>query len=507
MIRVIVRFFIIVILSVHSNILLSQNAAKLEYLEEQILRAVDTFNVPGLAVGIIKNGEVVFAKGFGVKSTENATPVDTETLFGVASLSKAFTAAAIGILVDEGKVDWNDRVVDHLPWFKLYDPYITREVRIADLLSHRVGLATFDGDLLWYGSSYTRDEIVRRISALPIKNSFRSKYGYQNIMFIVAGEVIEEITGQSWEEFVQTRIFDPLDMNRSTLTNKGFSDSQNIAHPHLKGKVQKFIDYDNSGPAASINSSVDDMLKWARFWLSKGRVDTNQILTERSYYTITKSYTSMNVRSGENMGGTHFSSTGLGWFLKDYAGRKIISHGGGLPGFLSKIAIVPEDSLGLIVLQNDIQPVFRDVERMILDLFLKDKKVDYISRSLDRKKIYESRSSKRKQEREESRVEDTRPSYSLDKYIGIYEDKMYGKAEISIDDGKMNISLLPTKKLFSSEMVHWHFDTFKIKFNDPFLPEGFVTFHKDSKGEITHFTIDLPNPDFHFYNLKFELMM
>jgi CubicO group peptidase (beta-lactamase class C family) len=504
MINPIVRFFIIVLLAVPLNTLLSQHSKKLLHLEEQILKAVDTFSVPGLAVGIVKNGEVVFAKGFGVRSTENNTPVDIETIFGIASLSKAFTAAAIGMLVDEGKIDWNDRVVDHLPWFKLYDPYITREVRIADLLSHRVGLATFDGDLLWYGTDYTRDEIVRRISALPLKNSFRYKYGYQNIMFIVAGEVIEKITGKSWEEFVQTRIFDPLEMNNSSLTNSGFNDSQNIARPHLEGRVQGFISYDNSGPAASINSSVADMLKWAKFWLNKGRIDTNQILSERSYYTITKSYTPMNAGKGENVGGTHFSSTGLGWFLKDYAGRKIISHGGGLPGFLSRIAIVPEDSLGIIILQNDMQPVYRDVERMILDLFLTDKNVDYISRSLDRKKIYKSRSDKRQKERAESRVEDTQPSYSQEKYVGVYEDKMYGKAEISINDGKMNISLLPTKKLFTSEMTHWHFDTFRIKFNDPFLPEGFVTFHKDSRGEITHFTIDLPNPDLHFYNLKFK---
>ncbi|MDX1701436.1 MAG: serine hydrolase, partial [Melioribacteraceae bacterium] len=413
---------------------------------------------------------------------------------------------AIGILVDEGKVNWNDRVVDHLPWFKLHDPYITREMRITDLLSHRVGLATFDGDLLWYGTDYSRDEIARRIRELPIKNSFRSKYGYQNIMFIVAGEVIEGITGKSWEEFVQTRIFDPLDMNSSTLTNSSFNDSQNIALPHLEGKVQEFISYDNSGPAASINSCVEDMMKWAKFWLNKGRVDTNQILSEKSYYAITKSYTSLNAGKGESIGGTHFSSAGLGWFLKDYAGRKIISHGGGLPGFLSRITIVPEDSLGIIVLQNDMQRVYRDVERVILDLFLTDKKVDYIARSLERKNYYKSRSEKRKKEREESRIKDTQPSFSLDKYVGIYEDKMYGKAEIGINEGNLQIKLLPTKQLFTSKLSHWHFDTFRIKFIDPFLPEGFVTFHKNSRGDITHFTIDLPNPDFHFYNLKFELI-
>jgi CubicO group peptidase (beta-lactamase class C family) len=496
--------FLVCSLLLTQTAIYSQNIEKYEHLEKYIQAAVDSFEVPGLAVGIVKNGEIVYAKGFGVKSTTTDALLNIESLFGIASLSKAFTAAAMGILVDEGKLNWSDRVVEHLPRFQLYDPYITREVRIADLLSHRVGLATFDGDLLWYGTDYTRKEIVKRIRELPIKNSFRDKYGYQNIMFIVAGEVIEAVSGITWEEFVQTRLFDPIGMSNSTLSNSEFDESYNVALPHLKGKVQKFINYDNSGPAASINSCVSDMLKWADFWLNKGKVDTLQLLSEKSYYKITSSYTAINRGRGEEIGGRHFTTTGLGWFLNDYAGRKIITHGGGLPGYLSRIALVPEDSLGIVVFQNDMQPVYRDIESRILDVMLNHKTEDYVGNRLqrikERKNILDKKSIKK-----DERIDNTNPSFELEKYAGVYSDKMYGDAEVTFENEKLVLTLLPTADLFTSEMIHWHFDTFRIKFNDPFLPEGLVTFNKNSKGKITGFTIDLPNPDFHFYNLNFLL--
>jgi len=499
-IKVILTFLFLCI----TNSFLAQNKPNLEKLDKYIREAVDTFEVPGLAVGVIKNGEILFTKGFGVKSNITKEAVDSKTLFGIASLSKAFTAAAIGMLVDDGKLNWKDRVIEHLPWFQLHDTYITKEVRIADLLSHRIGLATFDGDLLWYGTDYKREEIVKRIRELPIKNGLGDKYGYQNVMFIVAGEVIKAATGKTWEEFIQERIFNPLGMDNSTLTNSVFSDDYNFASPHKKGMVLDFSNYDNSGPAASINSCVDDMLKWCQFWIDKGMVDTTCLLTEKSYYTITKSYMPINAGKGIEIGGTHFITTGLGWFLRDYAGRKVLTHGGGLPGFLSRITVVPEDSLGIVVFQNDEQPVYKDIAKKILDIMISKKEEDYVAESLDRMKIYKERTEKRKKERAKSRIKDTMPSFHLERYVGFYTDRMYGEAEIKLEDDTLKLTLLPTKELFTSKLTHWHFDTFRIKFNDPFLPEGFVTFNKNSKGKITDFAIDLPNPDFHFYNLKFE---
>ena len=239
------------------------------------------------------------------------------------------------------------------------------------------------------------------------------------------------------------------------------------------------------------------MLKWANFWINKGKVDTSQILSEKSYYKITSSYTAINRGRGEKIGGTHFTTTGLGWFLNDYAGRKIMTHGGGLPGYLSRITIVPEDSVGIIVLQNDMQPVYRDVSSRILDIMLDHKDEDYIAKSLERR-------AKKKEKEPREKVSGTSSSYEMKEYAGNYSDKRYGDAEVTCERGHLSLTLLPTESLFTIEMSHWHFDTFRIKFKDPFLPEGFVNFDKNSNGEITGFTIDLPNPDFHFYNLYFK---
>ena len=501
-----ILFVLTAILLLVSNLAVAQKNIDYDQLDRYIQKAVDDFEVPGLSVGIVKNGNVVFKKGYGVKSTDTNEPVDTKTLFGIASLSKAFTAASIAMLVDEGKIDWEDRVIDHLPWFRLYDPYITNELRINDLLCHRVGLATFDGDLLWYGTDYSRKEIVERIGELPIKNSFRSKYGYQNVMFITAGEIIESVTGTTWDQFIEERIFNPLEMNFSTTTNTKFTQDDNVAVPHLEGVPQEFINYDNSGPAASINSCVDDMLKWAQLWLNKGKLGEEQLFSEKSYYTITKSYTTLNAGPGEKIGGTHFVNAGLGWFLTDYSGRKILSHGGGLSGYLSRIYLVPEDSLGIVVFENDMKPVYRDVAKKILDLFLNDNDIDYVARSFERIEKREEKEEEKKKKRVESRVAGTKLSLAIEDYAGIYEDKMYGMAEILFENNKLTLTLLPTKELFTGTLEHWHYDTFNIKLNDPYLPEGFVTFYLDPKGEITNFTIELPNPDFHFHNLDFRIV-
>ncbi|MEE9429578.1 MAG: serine hydrolase domain-containing protein [Melioribacteraceae bacterium] len=275
-----ILIFLVIFFS--STLSYSQNSFDVKTLDKYIEAAIEKFNLPGLSIGIVKDSVIIFNKGYGVKDVRKSAKVNVDTKFGIASLSKAFTSASIGMLVDEGKLNWNDRVIDHLPEFKLYDSYITREARIVDLLSHRIGLATFDGDLLWYGTNYSRSEIVKRISRLPVKNSFRSKYGYQNIMFIVAGEVIEKVSGKTWEEFVQDRILTPLEMGNTTVSNSEFTQASNVAIPHMNKKPLEFINYDNSGPAASLNSSTSDLLKWLQFWLNEGEWNGKQLLSKKS---------------------------------------------------------------------------------------------------------------------------------------------------------------------------------------------------------------------------------
>lgn len=476
-----------------------------EKLDKQILKAIEGLNATGLAVGIIKDGKVVFEKGYGFKNFETKDPVTTKTLFAIASCSKAFTVASIGMLVDEGKLGWFDRVIDRLPGFKLSDPYVTREMRIVDLLSHRSVYNTFDGDLLWYGTNYSRKEVLKRFELMPAKKSFRIGYGYSNVMFIAAGEVIENISGKSWDEFVRERIFNPLEMKTTNTSISDFNENSDFAYPHINRKVLEFVNYDNVGPAASLNSNVEDLLKWLQMWLNKGRLNDSTIfLKEKTVENIFTSQTSMPGSKGDEIGGKHFINTAMGWFLSDYAGRKLIQHSGGLPGFLSRVTIVPEDNLGIVVLTNDESPLYTSLTNYIIDLYLTDKESEEFSKAIEQQKKNEEEKIKAEKERNEKRVTGTSPSQTLESFAGVYEDKMYGKAKISFENGELNFVLLPAEKLFYSKMTHWHYDTFTIKFADPFLPEGLVTFEINKDGKVIGFKIDLPNPDFHFYNYHFE---
>jgi CubicO group peptidase (beta-lactamase class C family) len=480
--------------------LYAQNSPNFEQLEKYIKESMKEYNLPGLAMGIIHKDSVVFAKAYGVKSTETNEPVTLNSLFGIASLSKAFTAAAVGMLVDEGLLKWDDHVIDHLPNFKLFDPYATREMRVRDLLCHRSGLATFDGDLLWYGTDYTRDEIVDRISEMEPKHSFRYSYGYSNIMFIVAGELIKEVTGKSWDDFITERIFTPLNMINSTTTNSVFNETTDVAIPHLNGEVQPFINYDNSGPAASINSSVNDLIKWMKLWLNKGVANADTLFSESSYYTITKSHTALSGGRGEEINGRHFSNAALGWFLSDYAGRKIISHGGGLPGYISRLTLVPEDSLGIIVLTNDDSRLAGAISSKVIDMYFTEKDIDYAKQADERYRKYV----KSYWNHIDTLNKVIPQSLENKSYTGVYEDKMYGSAKVELLNDELYLTLNAAKELFNSKLSHYNRDTFRFCFNDPFLPEGLITFHFNSRGEIINFTIDLPNPDFHFYNLDFK---
>ncbi|OGU62935.1 MAG: hypothetical protein A2V66_10040 [Ignavibacteria bacterium RBG_13_36_8] len=482
----------------------SQNGFNEEALDQYIKAAVDSLNVPGLAVGIVKDGNVIFAHGYGFRNTLTGDPIDPQTVFTIASCTKAFTAAAIGILVDEGKLNWDDIVTDYLPGFQLYDPYVTKEMRISDLLTHRSGLTTFDGDLLWYGTDYSRKDVVHRIRELPLKNGFRYKYGYQNVMFITAGEVIESVTGKTWDDFLKERIFKSIGMNSTSTTKQELLNTKDKAFPHLNKEPMEFLNYDNCGPAGSINSNVDDLLKWVTMWLNNGKVNDEQIISPASIRMVTSSQTILNGGPGNEIGGTHFRNYGMGWFLIDYSGRKVISHDGGLPGYMSRVLWVPEDNFGLVILTNELSAILNPVAYKILDLFLNDKDKDYITDAVASIKRYQKYSDDNKEERNSKRVLNTNPSRKLEDYAGVYTDKMYGDAEITFKDVGLTLTMVPTKELFTGKMEHWHYDTFRIKFKDPFLPEGFVTFNFNSNAKITSFKIDLPNPDFHFYNLEFK---
>ena len=251
-------FYILVLIPQY---LMSQSL-NVDSLDVYISKLVAEYHMPGLAIGVIHNDSVIFKKGYGVTNTQRGKSVNTQTVFPILSCTKAFTATCLGILVDEGKLNWDDKVIQHLPNFKLSDPWITKEITISDLLSHRSGLGTYDGDLLWYGSKYSREEIIEKIQYYPIKNSFRVDFNYQNVMYLVAGKIVEKVSGLTWGEFVRDRVFAPLEMYYSSTSLSELLKAASYAHPHIANKPITPRSTDNIGPAGSINSNIDDMLRW-----------------------------------------------------------------------------------------------------------------------------------------------------------------------------------------------------------------------------------------------------
>ena len=487
--------------------------SRLKEIDEYAAKAGQDWKVPGFAVAIVKDDKVVFAKGYGVRELNKPDAVDSNTLFAIASNSKAFTAAAVAILVDEGKLKWDDPVTKYLPWFQLYDPYVTREMTVRDLLCHRSGLATFSGDLLWYESNYSRDEVVRRARFLKPTTSFRSSFGYQNIMFVAAGEIIRVVTGKTWDEFVRERFFIPLGMTRTITTHKQLMAATNVATPHneLKGTIRviRYGNVDNAGAAGGIKSSVTDMAQWIRLQLGRGTFEGKKIFSANLSREM---WTPHTIASGISEQGekfnptTHFNLYGLGWGLSDYQGRKVVAHGGGLDGMVSRVALMPEENLGLVVLTNSETALPNILSNKIFDLFLGVPKRDWNAEFLAR--VSQTRATQQAEEKkiEDSRVRNTQPSLPLASYAGTYGGEMFGEVRVADEAGKLVVRFVPAP-LFVGDLEHWHYDTFRVKWRDSIVYPfnyGFVSFVIDSKGKVSEMKMDVPNPDFDFGELELK---
>ncbi len=486
--------------------------ARLKEIDDYATKAGRDWNVPGFAIAIVKDDRVVFAKGYGVRELGKPAPVDDKTLFAIASNTKAFTAAALAILVDEGKVRWDDPVTKYLPEFQLYDPYVTREMTLRDLLSHRSGLATFGGDLLWYETGYDRKEILRRIRYLKPTYSFRSRYGYQNIMFLAAGEVVAAVTGKSWDEFVRERFFVPLGMTTTQTSVRNFKPTDNVATPHNEGggrlHVIRYGVVDQAGGAAAINSNVSELAQWLRLQLGRGTYEGKQLFSPKAAREMWTPHTIIPIsEQAEKLNPTrHFNTYGLGWFLSDYHGRKVASHGGGLDGMISQVALMPEESLGVVVLSNSETGLPSLMVNKIFDVFLGVAPRDWSAEALARAKAAKDAEKGEEQKLEAGRAKDTKPSLALEKYAGTYTGALYGDAKVALEDGRLVLRLAPAPN-FVGDLEHWQYDTFRVKWRDTIVypfPKGFVTFTLDARGRVDEMKLDVPNPDFDFKELEFK---
>jgi len=478
-------------------------------IEAYIEKARVDWNVPGAAIGIIKNDTVIMAKGFGTLRSDNDKKVDENTLFGIASNTKAFTSAGIALLVDEGKLDWDDKVVKHLPYFELYDPYVTENMTIRDLLCHRSGLKTFSGDLLWYGTNYSREDVVRKASKLEPAYAFRTTFGYSNIFFLTAGLIIEQVTGKSYDEFIQERFFKPLNMQRSNTSITAFRENKNIASPHIyyNGNVMpiNYLNWDNVAPAGSINSSITDMLNWVKMHLNNGVYNQDTLISGKSHNEMWKPQTIQEISNWEQQmfPSTHFLTYALGWETFDYHGRKIVTHNGGLDGMISQVIMVPEEKLGFVIFTNSASSLTFVSMYYLLDMFLNEFHHDYSTILLGYKEEAKKYDEKAKLDEENARVKKTKPSFELKDYAGTYVDRIYGDVVVEFRDNQLHINFLPTE-IFKGTLSHWHFDVFKLNWNNPSsLPRGTVQFFMNADAEIEKMTIDVPNPDFDFTEFTF----
>jgi CubicO group peptidase (beta-lactamase class C family) len=480
-------------------------------LDNYFKKALKDWNVPGMAIAIVKDNKIVFSKGYGVKEVGKKDSVDENTLFAIASISKTFTASALSILADEGKISFDDKVTKYLPYFELYDPYVTNEMKIRDLLCHRTGLATFSGDLLWYGTNYSREEVIKRAKYLKPVYGFREEFGYSNIMFLTAGQIIPAVTGKPWDDYVKEKFFFPLGMSNTITSTNDLKDKKNISLPHTEsdGKIIPipYLNWDNIAPAGSVISSVKDMSQWIKLQLNYGTLDGKKIFSEEASINMWSPQTILPVskNSQKLWPSTHFKSYGLGWTMFDYCGRKIVGHNGGYDGMVSQMILVPEENLGFIILTNCNSGLYFPLMYKILDSYLNTSKDenDWSAKFLQFDKMKKQDEADERAKEKDSRNKKTKPSLELKSYTGKYSGELYGSAEVTLDGKTLDLKFNPAPK-FNGELTHWQFDTFQIIFKEfPSLPPGTVNFVLNAKGEVEEMRINVPNPDFDFTELKF----
>jgi CubicO group peptidase (beta-lactamase class C family) len=463
--------------------------AALSDLDAFVERGMRDWRIPGLAVAVVMNDSVVYARGFGVRRLGHAPTVDEHTLFGIASVSKAFTAAALGMLVDEGRLGWDDPVVRHLPGFALYDPYVTHATTVRDLLAHRVGIGRMTGNRLTWLPHRDRAELIHRIRYLEPERSFRDGYVYSNVGFMIAGELIPAITGQSWEEFIETRLFAPLRMSRSNTSVTRIAPDENAAWPHqeIEGEVVPIgrRNFDAVGPAASINASVRELTAWMRLHLGDaGVIDGRRLLSDS---VVAELHRAQNVIREPAF--APLTSYALGWSVGSYAGRRTSSHGGATDGMNTFLLLVPEEGLGVVVTTNTFNSFMNSLAYEVVDRMLDLPRRDWHALHWT---AYRARYSAVQRERDAihaARERGTATSVPLTAFAGQYYDDLYADAEVSLTGDRLELRLWRDDTQVA-DLEHWHHDTFRAIWRNRAMREEFVWFGRGPDGAITTLHVD-----------------
>lgn len=487
-----------------------------------VAQVMKTFEVPGLSVAVVKDGAVVLAKGYGVRTLGESAPVDDGTLFAIASNTKVFTAVALALLVEEGKLEWDAPVVRYLPAFQMWDPWVTRELTIRDLLVHRSGLGLGAGDLLWWPpTTYDRAEISRRIRFIRPATSFRSAYAYDNVLYIAASQVIETVSGQTWEDFVATRIFKRAGMTGSTVSRALAEKSSNLAAPHapVEGKVRvvKPMTSDATNPVGGINSSAADMAKWLGVLLARGKLpDGSRLYSEKTADALDAVVTPMTIAALEpertkELDPLHpqFRGYGLGLGIQDYRGHKVVRHSGALAGYYSHVLRVPDAGLGVAVLTNqESGEAFSAVIWDVVDQFLGAPKTDWLDAFKKEAARQKKKVSEAEQKTRAARDAKSKPSLPLAGYAATYRDDWYGDVSVALEKKGLALRFTRSPSLVG-DLEHWQHDTFVVRWRDRELrADAFVTFALDPNGKVEQAKMRAVSPetdfsfDFHDLLLK-----
>jgi len=480
-------------------ILLIAGITQAQNLDQQ-LKAFDTYvegarklyQVPGLAITVVKDGKVIFKKGYGVRELGTTNAVDTQTLFACASTTKAMTAMCMAMLVDEGKVKWDDAVINYLPDFQLYDPYVTRELKIRDLFTHNSGVG--NADFFWSIMSIPSDEVLSKMKMVKPSYSLRSSFIYQNIFYLYAGKVIEKVSGQPWEEFIQKRIFQPLNMTRTYSMLKMVNDP-NQSNPHYliedKITVIKRTNADAIGPAGSVWSCVDDMSKWALCMLDSSKYAGGRLVKPATWIELFKPQvmvTASQFYPTAQLTKPNWTTYGLGWFQQDYKGRKVNFHTGSLAGETAIHGQLPSEKLAVYVFGNfDHAEVRHALMFKAFDQFALGGTRDWSSEFNTLYKNIQAGADKEEKAFEAARIANTKPSLALDEYTGTYTDPLYGEVIITRENEDL---ILVANQYLKARVSHWHYDTFQGWFDKRWYGKINTSFTLNEKGKVSKVSFD-----------------
>jgi CubicO group peptidase (beta-lactamase class C family) len=493
------------------TVAIAANAAPPAGFETRVEKLRQQVGVPGMAIAIVEDGKVTLARGFGVRALGESAAVDADTIFPTGSTGKAFTVAALGILVDQGKIGWDDKVIDHLPWFQMYDPWVTREITIRDLLVHRSGLGLGAGDLLMVPrTNLSRAESVRRLRYIKPATSFRSGFAYDNVLYMVAGQLIEEVSGETWEKFVRDHVLKPAGMLKSTTDNDARFATTDRAQPHARmngglrgvGDQSRLDERDdlgrNAAPAGGLAVSANDMARWLLIQLDSGRLPggSDRLFSEAAHEQM---WTPMTIQpidqAPEALKATQpmFNAYALGWDVRDYRGAKIVWHGGAVLGFLTAVVLIPDKHVGFsIEINSEDGQIIVGLMYELLDHYLGIRANDWPAKFIALK---QQRLEKALQAYHAAAAQPANvgPSLPLARYAGTYADPWYGNIEIAHADGGLRIDFKSTPRM-GGALEHWQYDSFVTRFDDKAIEPAYVTFSLDAGGNVESITMKPVSP-------------